>query len=179
MMGTGLSSYRCLERSLLSEHEPTYFPASVWSCFCPIIDRIISNIRYRQIASSFSGRHKKNFAYMSKTPQMNSTNLQRFKDVSIIRILAPALFVSAIASHAFAAGDQIEIAQFGPSQESFEEMDGKAAGDACRGKPVGAPCSYHSESSNTQADGKCDQLPPRVVGYGTKLPGLMSCSPSR
>jgi len=101
--------------------------------------------------------------------------------MSFIRIFAPAFFFSVIASQAIAAGNQIEgdqivIAQsgnFGNTEELIQATDAGKATDACKGKTLGAACSYHS--SYGEQNGTCKQLPPRQLPYGGTMPQPVSC----
>jgi len=98
--------------------------------------------------------------------------------MSFIRIFAPAFFFSVMASQAIAAGDQIEgdqivIAQFGSGLS--DPQAARWAADACKGKPVGAACSYLSVIVGGPVHGTCKQLPPRQLPSGGTMPQPVSC----
>jgi|GEM_PF-2186993 len=99
--------------------------------------------------------------------------------MSFIRILAPTVFACTIASHAFGAEPPVEIAQAfgGDPMALMEDEAQEAATNACKGKPLGAACSYISPFNNEQAKGKCVQPPPKEEGYSGMAAQPHMCHP--
>jgi len=100
--------------------------------------------------------------------------------MSFIRILAPTVFVCTIASHAFGAAPPVEIAQAFGGIDPMTLMEGEAhdaAVNACKGKPLGAACSYFSPFDKEQHKGKCVQQPPKEEGYSGMIAQPHICHP--